>query len=381
MARGLSSGLLHRHVGDRLVLARALRAELQRARQERRRPRLVAGWRRWEAYIVGRGASCVALRAELSAWILAFVLLWTLLPMAVQALVLAALTLLAIGIWPEQVAGWIRILFVRAPDQESAAWNQSSGKAGAPRVSAPQSEDAARRAGREPAPSTQHREEERARADRLKGEFQARRRERRDQIEELSRPTNRGQPEPNRSPAQQPSFETAWAGKYREGTTTERRRGYKSRIEAANHTPLSYATCDYLVRRFLPDVLGLEPEHAVEHVHSQTTRWASGRTPYLPSAGDLIAMSKRLADLQRITHPESAVQAVVTVRTVAALTNPVFFVSPAVGGVAAALLEKDLHTGVNLTSKAFDSVTNGRRDAVHGRHLGELLRLMQGYGL
>jgi hypothetical protein len=62
VARVPSRGLVHWYFGDRLVLARVLRAELKRARQEGDRPHLVAGWRRWETYIVARG--CVQRCAE-----------------------------------------------------------------------------------------------------------------------------------------------------------------------------------------------------------------------------------------------------------------------------------------------------------------------------
>jgi hypothetical protein len=219
VARVPSSGHLHRYFGDRLVLARVLRAELKRARQEGDRPRLVAGWRRWKSYIVARGASSVALRVELSAWILAVVLLWTFLPMALQAVVLVALALLTMGIWHEQLAGWVRRLSVRAPVPPSAVWNQATREAGTPIANASQSDSDASRTGREAAPSTQHRAEERARADRLKTEFQARRRERRDRAETLANQKPGEAPTPPLPPsaAREPGTTQAAATGHRRG--------------------------------------------------------------------------------------------------------------------------------------------------------------------
>jgi hypothetical protein len=220
VARVPSSGFLHRYFWDRRILVRALRVELKRARQEGARPRLVAGWRRWETYIVARGASSVALRVELSASILAAVLLWTFLPMAVRVVMLVALAMLAMGIWPERLASWIGRISERPPDPPSAVWNQTSREPGTPMDDAPRSDSGTRGTGREPASSSQHRADARARADRARAESQARRRECRDRAETPANQSEPGEgptPPVPRTGASEPGATQAAADGHRRG--------------------------------------------------------------------------------------------------------------------------------------------------------------------
>jgi hypothetical protein len=52
---------------------------------------------------------------------------------------LVALALLATGIWPERLAGWIRRFFVSAQEPPTAVWNRASRTAGSPQAEAAQS--------------------------------------------------------------------------------------------------------------------------------------------------------------------------------------------------------------------------------------------------
>jgi hypothetical protein len=172
------------------------------------------------------------------------------------------------------------------------------------------------------------------------------------------------------------AFNSLWILRLQE--SREKWPDFLDKTATCGHDAISFRLCDHHVRRLLPDLLVLSSEKAARDVHGTGNRTAffQGEV-FVPSAHDLRTMADKLMQLREVNSAVGAADAMVVVRTIASLTNPVPFVSPAVLIVASALLERGVDHATQLGLVALSQLGGDQSLALVQRHADAFARIRE----